>query len=162
MDSWIKQLDRYINTLGCIFIYVCMYWLIYECQIYIKQVLFYSSIHLFSSINSSIFIYQFIYFHPSNYLFLFFIHLFSSINSSIFIHQFIYFHLFIWLRFDSQGDYGDVSMVDAPKLVDKAALQIGYAKTAKKVDMKRIKNVCWNILTHSAADEKVNFKVILH
>ena len=54
-------------------------------------------------------------------------------------------------------------MVDAPKLVDKAALQIGYAKTAKKVDMKRIKNVCWNILTHSATDEKVNkmlFKVI--
>jgi condensin complex subunit 2 len=51
-------------------------------------------------------------------------------------------------RFDSQGDYADQSMVDAPKMVDKAALQIGYAKTAKKVDMKRIKNVTWEILTH--------------
>jgi len=56
-------------------------------------------------------------------------------------------------RFD--GDYAD-GMVDAPKMVDKNALQIGYAKTAKKVDMKRIKNVTWEILTHSVNDEKEN------
>ena len=53
-------------------------------------------------------------------------------------------------------------MVDAPKMVDKAALQIGYAKTAKKVDMKRIKNVTWEILTHSVLDEKVCIQTLLH
>eukprot|EP00088_Acartia_fossae_P028317 TRINITY_DN2909_c0_g1_i2.p1 TRINITY_DN2909_c0_g1~~TRINITY_DN2909_c0_g1_i2.p1 ORF type:complete len:622 (+),score=241.23 TRINITY_DN2909_c0_g1_i2:267-1868(+) len=58
-------------------------------------------------------------------------------------------------RFDSQ-DAGDMSMVDAPKMVDKAALQIGYAKTAKKVDMKRIKNTAWEILTNSSTDDKEN------
>ena len=42
------------------------------------------------------------------------------------------------------------NLVAAPKLVDKAALQIGYAKTAKKVDMKRIKSVAWNILTQAS------------
>merc|ERR1711874_380393 len=43
--------------------------------------------------------------------------------------------------------YAADNLVAAPNLVDKAALQIGYAKTAKKVDMKRIKSVAWNILT---------------
>jgi len=57
-------------------------------------------------------------------------------------------------RFD--GDYDGIGMIDAPKMVDKNALQIGYAKTAKKVDMKRIKNVTWEILTHSVDTEKEN------
>ena len=39
------------------------------------------------------------------------------------------------------------NLVEAPKIVDRAALQIGYAKTAKKVDMKRIKETTWGILT---------------
>jgi len=60
----------------------------------------------------------------------------------------------------SQGDYNGEDMVEAPKMVDKAALQIGYAKTAKKVDMKRIKHVTWSILTQDkenigASPEKV-------
>jgi len=51
------------------------------------------------------------------------------------------------------------NLVSAPKLVDKAALQIGYAKTAKKVDMKKLKVVAWNILNQekenrSASPEK--------
>merc|ERR1712055_693543 len=50
------------------------------------------------------------------------------------------------------ADFAGENLVEAPKMVDKAALQIGYAKTAKKVDMKRIKSVAWNILT----EEKEN------
>merc|ERR1719319_2036766 len=38
-----------------------------------------------------------------------------------------------------EEDFAGGNLVEAPKTVDKAALQIGYAKTAKKVDMKRIK-----------------------
>ena len=49
-------------------------------------------------------------------------------------------------------------MVEAPKMVDKSALLIGYAKTAKKVDMKRIKSVTWNILTQ--ASNEVNHFII--
>merc|ERR1712200_380911 len=49
-----------------------------------------------------------------------------------------------------------VLMSRMTKMVDKNALQIGYAKTAKKVDMKRIKNVTWEILTHPVNDEKEN------
>merc|ERR1711972_87269 len=44
----------------------------------------------------------------------------------------------------------------APKLVDKSALQIGYAKTAKKVDMKRLKVVAWSILNQVSNEEKEN------
>lgn len=40
-------------------------------------------------------------------------------------------------------------------MVDKAALQIGYAKTAKKVDMKRIKAVAWNILTQASTEVNI-------
>ncbi|XP_023323672.1 condensin complex subunit 2 isoform X2 [Eurytemora carolleeae] len=63
----------------------------------------------------------------------------------------------------SQGEYGADDLVEAPKMVDKAALQIGYAKTAKKVDMKRIKAVTWNILTQDkenvgGSPEKVSEK----
>lgn len=43
----------------------------------------------------------------------------------------------------------NMDLVQAPKLVDKAALQIGYAKTAKKVDMKKIKSATWRILTQN-------------
>jgi len=61
---------------------------------------------------------------------------------------------------DSQAMAGDNfagdNLVVAPKMVDKAALQIGYAKTAKKVDMKRIKNVAWSILTQASTEEKEN------
>jgi len=58
---------------------------------------------------------------------------------------------------DSQvADFAGDNLVTAPKMVDKAALQIGYAKTAKKVDMKRIKNVAWSILTQASTEEKEN------
>ena len=49
--------------------------------------------------------------------------------------------------------------MEAPKLVDKAALQIGYAKTAKKVDMKRIKAVTWSILIQARTE--VNIRTFL-
>lgn len=51
---------------------------------------------------------------------------------------------------------GDMDLVQAPKLVDKAALQIGYAKTAKKVDMKKIKLATWRILTQASSENKEN------
>jgi len=55
---------------------------------------------------------------------------------------------------DSQvADFAGDNLVTAPKMVDKAALQIGYAKTAKKVDMKRIKNVAWSILTQEKENQ---------
>jgi len=59
-------------------------------------------------------------------------------------------------RLDTQGDYAGDDLVEAPKMVDKAALQIGYAKTAKKVDMKRIKSVTWSILTQASNEDKEN------
>merc|ERR1719153_1493139 len=51
------------------------------------------------------------------------------------------------------ADFAGENLVEAPKMVDKAALQIGYAKTAKKVDMKRIKRVAWNILTQEKENQ---------
>jgi len=51
------------------------------------------------------------------------------------------------------GDFVGDNLVAAPKMVDKAALQIGYAKTAKKVDMKRIKHVAWSILTQEKENQ---------
>jgi len=51
------------------------------------------------------------------------------------------------------GDYGGDNLVEAPKTVDRAALQIGYAKTAKKVDMKRIKETSWRILTQDKENQ---------
>jgi len=57
----------------------------------------------------------------------------------------------------SEGDvFAGDNLVEAPKIVDKAALHIGYAKTAKKVDMKRIKNVAWTILNQASKEEKEN------
>jgi len=53
----------------------------------------------------------------------------------------------------SLGDFVGDNLVAAPKMVDKAALQIGYAKTAKKVDMKRIKHVAWSILTQEKENQ---------
>lgn len=55
----------------------------------------------------------------------------------------------------TQDEYAG-EMVEAPKMVDKSALLIGYAKTAKKVDMKRIKSVTWNILTQASNEDKEN------
>lgn len=52
--------------------------------------------------------------------------------------------------------YTGDNLVAAPKLVDKAALQIGYAKTAKKVDMKRLKVVAWDILNKASIQDKEN------
>ena len=49
--------------------------------------------------------------------------------------------------------------MEAPKLVDKTAVQIGYAKTAKKVDMKRIKAVTWSILIQASTE--VNIRTFL-
>jgi len=51
------------------------------------------------------------------------------------------------------ADFAGENLVAAPKMVDKAALQIGYAKTAKKVDMRRIKNIAWSILTQDKENE---------
>jgi len=51
------------------------------------------------------------------------------------------------------ADFAGENLVEAPKMVDKAALQIGYAKTAKKVDMKRIKKVAWSILTQEKENQ---------
>merc|ERR1711872_21311 len=51
------------------------------------------------------------------------------------------------------ADFAGENLVEAPKMVDKAALQIGYAKTAKKVDMKRIKHVAWSILTQEKENQ---------
>merc|ERR1719474_1374088 len=56
---------------------------------------------------------------------------------------------------NTQDEYAG-EMVEAPKMVDKSALLIGYAKTAKKVDMKRIKSVTWNILTQASNEDKEN------
>jgi len=50
-------------------------------------------------------------------------------------------------------DYGADNLVEAPKTVDRAALQIGYAKTAKKVDMRRIKEATWRILTQDKENQ---------
>jgi len=50
------------------------------------------------------------------------------------------------------AEYGGENLVEAPKTVDRAALQIGYAKTAKKVDMKRIKEASWRILTQASSE----------
>jgi hypothetical protein len=60
-----------------------------------------------------------------------------------------------------QEDYFGENLVEAPKMVDKAALQIGYAKTAKKVDMKRIKAVTWAILTQ-ASSEVNSFTLLIY
>ena len=63
-----------------------------------------------------------------------------------------------WLN---QGDYAGEDLIEAPRMVDKAALQIGYAKTAKKVDMKRIKNVTWSILTQASNEVKTFIHILL-
>ena len=47
-------------------------------------------------------------------------------------------------------------------MVDKAALQIGYAKTAKKVDMKRIKSVTWSILTQASNEVSQSVLMLVH
>merc|ERR1719384_2311218 len=54
------------------------------------------------------------------------------------------------------ADFAGENLVEAPKTVDRAALQIGYAKTAKKVDMKRIKEASWRILTQASSEDKEN------
>ena len=60
-----------------------------------------------------------------------------------------------FIFFLNKGEYGVNDLVEAPKMVDKAALQIGYAKTAKKVDMKKIKEVTWNILTQASSEVNI-------
>merc|ERR1719427_2575532 len=57
---------------------------------------------------------------------------------------------------DEQDAYGDAVDDPAQQMLEKAALQIGYAKTAKKVDMKRIKPVAWSILTQASKENKEN------
>merc|ERR1719384_440884 len=52
------------------------------------------------------------------------------------------------------ADFAGENLVEAPKTVDRAALQIGYAKTAKKVDMKRIKEASWRILTQDKENQE--------
>ncbi|XP_035592277.1 condensin complex subunit 2-like isoform X2 [Oncorhynchus keta] len=43
--------------------------------------------------------------------------------------------------------YGEDNLVPEPHRVNK--IEINYAKTAKKMDMKRLKNIMWNLLTDS-------------
>merc|ERR1719187_1677347 len=52
----------------------------------------------------------------------------------------------------AEDHFAGDNLVEAPKTVDKAALAIGYAKTAKKIDMKRIKATTWAILTREGRE----------
>uniref|UniRef100_A0A8C6SHH5 Condensin complex subunit 2 n=1 Tax=Neogobius melanostomus TaxID=47308 RepID=A0A8C6SHH5_9GOBI len=53
--------------------------------------------------------------------------------------------------------YGEDDLVPEPHRVNK--IEINYAKTAKKMDMKRLKNSMWTLLTDSPEKSKeVNFK----
>lgn len=49
---------------------------------------------------------------------------------------------------------GDMFLVDAPNRVEK--IQIGYAKQAKKVDMRKLKSVEWSILENSIRPGTLN------
>ncbi|CAB1322174.1 unnamed protein product, partial [Coregonus sp. 'balchen'] len=60
---------------------------------------------------------------------------------------------------DNVSTYGEDDLVPEPHRVNK--IEINYAKTAKKMDMKRLKNTMWNLLTDSLEKTaKVNFKVL--
>ncbi|XP_014017138.2 condensin complex subunit 2 isoform X2 [Salmo salar] len=48
---------------------------------------------------------------------------------------------------DDVSTYGEDNLVPEPHRVNK--IEINYAKTAKKMDMKRLKNTMWNLLTDS-------------
>uniref|UniRef100_A0A4W5RGH3 Condensin complex subunit 2 n=1 Tax=Hucho hucho TaxID=62062 RepID=A0A4W5RGH3_9TELE len=48
---------------------------------------------------------------------------------------------------DDVSTYGEDNLVPEPYRVNK--IEINYAKTAKKMDMKRLKNTMWNLLTDS-------------
>ncbi|XP_041757305.1 condensin complex subunit 2 isoform X2 [Coregonus clupeaformis] len=48
---------------------------------------------------------------------------------------------------DDVSTYGEDDLVPEPHRVNK--IEINYAKTAKKMDMKRLKNTMWNLLTDS-------------
>ncbi|XP_029494077.1 condensin complex subunit 2-like isoform X2 [Oncorhynchus nerka] len=48
---------------------------------------------------------------------------------------------------DDVSTYGEDDLVPEPYRVNK--IEINYAKTAKKMDMKRLKNTMWNLLTDS-------------
>lgn len=48
---------------------------------------------------------------------------------------------------DDVSTYGEDNLVPEPQRVNK--IEINYAKTAKKMDMKRLKNTMWNLLTDS-------------
>ncbi|XP_031685629.1 condensin complex subunit 2-like isoform X3 [Oncorhynchus kisutch] len=48
---------------------------------------------------------------------------------------------------DDVSTYGEDDLVPEPHRVNK--IEINYAKTAKKMDMKRLKNIMWNLLTDS-------------
>ncbi|XP_023834358.1 condensin complex subunit 2 isoform X1 [Salvelinus sp. IW2-2015] len=48
---------------------------------------------------------------------------------------------------DDVSTYGEDDLVPEPHRVNK--IKINYAKTAKKMDMKRLKNIMWNLLTDS-------------
>ena len=51
------------------------------------------------------------------------------------------------------GEGGAMALVSAPNKVEK--IQIGYAKTAKKVDMRKLKSVEWSILVEKAKETSV-------
>ncbi|XP_064792471.1 condensin complex subunit 2-like [Oncorhynchus masou masou] len=48
---------------------------------------------------------------------------------------------------DDVSTYGEDDLVPEPHRVNK--IEINFAKTAKKMDMKRLKNIMWNLLTDS-------------
>ncbi|KFW08732.1 Condensin complex subunit 2, partial [Eurypyga helias] len=49
--------------------------------------------------------------------------------------------------------YGELNLIAEPQKVNKIAIQ--YAKTAKKMDMKRLKENMWNLLTNGQKKRKV-------
>uniref|UniRef100_A0A8C7F1Q5 Condensin complex subunit 2 n=1 Tax=Oncorhynchus kisutch TaxID=8019 RepID=A0A8C7F1Q5_ONCKI len=60
---------------------------------------------------------------------------------------------------DDVSTYGEDDLVPEPYRVNK--IEINYAKTAKKMDMKRLKNTMWNLLTDSLEKPAKNLSVPL-
>uniref|UniRef100_A0A8C7NTM4 Condensin complex subunit 2 n=1 Tax=Oncorhynchus mykiss TaxID=8022 RepID=A0A8C7NTM4_ONCMY len=60
---------------------------------------------------------------------------------------------------DDVSTYGEDNLVPEPYRVNK--IEINYAKTAKKMDMKRLKNTMWNLLTDSLEKPAKNLSVPL-
>ncbi len=65
---------------------------------------------------------------------------------------------------NAPGDLGNLSRFDGDNLIQAPmqvnALNIEYAKTSKNIDVRRLKQVIWNLLcTNSDSSDKVNWKL---